>query len=148
MTRATRAKQRTRLRLVGSKTGVTLDAGALLEIERGTPWLKALVAEVRALGGEVAIPAGVLAQAWRGPRSSRISRVARAQETVVVPLDDLSARAIGEILAASGTNDVIDASVVLTARLRGHPIVTSDASDLRRLDPSARLFRADSGQPV
>jgi hypothetical protein len=143
-----RAQKRTRLRLAGSQPGVTLDAGALLEVERGAPWLTALLAEIRALGGEIAIPAGVLAQAWRGPRSARMSHLARANETVVVPLDDLTARAIGQLLAASGTSDVIDASVVLTARLLGHPIVTSDGEDLRRLDPSARLFRADSGQPV
>jgi hypothetical protein len=144
----TPARQRTGLRLVASESGVTLDAGALLEIERGAYWLMTLLAEFRASGGEIAIPAGVLAQAWRGPRSVRIARLASARETVVVPLDDLSARAIGEILAASGTSDVIDASVVLTARLLGHPIVTSDVADLRRLDPSARLFRADSGQPA
>ena len=148
MTGARRAIQRSKLRLVDSHTGVTLDAGALLQIERDAPWLKALLAEVIASGGEIAIPAGVLAQAWRGPRSVRIARLARAQQTVIVQLDDLSARAIGEMLTASGTSDVIDASVVLTARLHAHPIITSDVSDLRRLDPSARLFRADSGQPA
>ncbi len=39
---------------------------------------------------------------------------------------------------ASGTRDVIDASIVLCARRRGHGVVTSDAGDLRRLDPDLR----------
>ena len=34
---------------------------------------------------------------------------------------------------------LIDASVVLCARARGHAIATSDVADLARLDPSATL---------
>lgn len=148
MTRRKRPKQLARRRLVRSDAGVVLDTGALLEIERGTPWLRALLAEVHAAGGEIAIPAGVLAQALRGHTSARIARLAAARESDVLPLDDVSARAVGEILAVTGTEDVVDASVVLTARSRGHPIVTSNGPDFRRLDPSARLVRADSGQPI
>ena len=127
--------------------GVVFDAGALLEVERGTPWLIALLAEIASAGGEVLIPAGALAQMWRGSRAVRLARLTNAQETTVVPLDAPTAYAIGELLAKSGTRDVIDASVVLVARRQGYPIVTSDIRDLRRLDPSAALFRADSGQP-
>lgn len=46
-----------------------------------------------------------------------------------------------EAHAAFLTTDVVDASVVLTARREGAVVVTSDASDLRRLDPSPRLER-------
>jgi hypothetical protein len=41
---------------------------------------------------------------------------------------------------ATGTSDVIDASVVIVARERNDNIVTSDADDLRRLDPTAPIF--------
>jgi hypothetical protein len=34
----------------------------------------------------------------------------------------------------------VDAHVVVCARKQGQPILTSDAADLRRLDPSARLI--------
>lgn len=127
--------------------GVVFDAGALLEVERGTPWLIALLAEIAAAGGEVFIPAGALAQMWRGSRAVRLARLTHAQEATIVPLDSPTAYAIGELLATSGMRDVIDASVVLVARRQGYPIVTSDIRDLRRLDPAAALFRADSGEP-
>ena len=39
------------------------------------------------------------------------------------------------LLAATGSRDAIDASVVLTARERRHWVVTSDPDDLHRLDP-------------
>jgi hypothetical protein len=39
------------------------------------------------------------------------------------------------------TTDVIDASVVITAREHASAIVTSDIDDLRKLDPHARLER-------
>ena len=47
------------------------------------------------------------------------------------------ALAAGELCAASGTSDVVDAAVVLVARRHGGRVATSDPDDLRRLD--ARL---------
>ena len=126
---------------------MVLDAGALIEIERGTRWIVALLAEVAAADGEIVIPAGVLAQVWRGPASARIARVVKARQTQVVPLNASNAYAVGELLGGTGTVDVVDASVVLAARAHGHSIVTSDVRDLRKLDPSASLFRADTGGP-
>ena len=41
----------------------------------------------------------------------------------------------------SGTTDVIDASVVLCARARGHRIATTDPDGLRRLDSRTPLIR-------
>ena len=48
--------------------------------------------------------------------------------------------ALGIILAASGTRDIVDAHVVLCARRAKQPIMTSDPDDLRRLDSKARLI--------
>jgi hypothetical protein len=59
------------------------------------------------------------------------------EEVHIVPLDDRLSRAAGELCGATGTADVIDASVVIAARERRDIIVTSDPTDLRRLDPSA-----------
>lgn len=58
---------------------------------------------------------------------------------MLVLLDRVDAMAIGRLLAASGTADVVDAHVVICARRAGQAIVTSDPADLRRLDPQARV---------
>jgi hypothetical protein len=58
----------------------------------------------------------------------------------IVPLDEHLARSCGELCAAAGASDVIDASVVILARQRLDPIVTSDPNDLRRLDPAAQII--------
>jgi hypothetical protein len=44
------------------------------------------------------------------------------------------------LCGARGTSDVIDATVVLCARARGHRVVTSDPDDLRRLDSAIPLI--------
>ena len=46
-----------------------------------------------------------------------------------------------QICAATATVDVVDASVVLLARLVDGVTVTSDLEDLRRLDQSIELAR-------
>jgi hypothetical protein len=89
---------------------------------------------------EVHVPAGALAQAWRNPtRQVRVVRVVSTDEVVIHPLDDLSARACGQLCAATATSDVIDASVVLVARQVRWVTLTSDLDGLRRLDPGIDL---------
>jgi hypothetical protein len=44
-----------------------------------------------------------------------------------------AARDVGRLLAASKTADIVDASVVVSALIRGDAIVTSDPADLRAL---------------
>jgi hypothetical protein len=63
------------------------------------------------------VPAGVLAQAWRdGEHQSRLARFLKKSFVDVVPLSEAQARAAGQLCGASGTRDVIDASVVICAR--------------------------------
>lgn len=120
--------------------GVTLDAGALIALDRGDRRVVALVARAAERQARLTVPAGALAQAIRQPeRQVRLARMIRQPTTDVVALDRVDATHVGRLLAASGTADVIDAHVVLTARRAGQVIVTSDPDDLRRLDPSARL---------
>jgi predicted nucleic acid-binding protein len=96
-----------------------------------------LVEEALASGAEVAIPAGVVAQAWRGGASqARIARLLRASVTSIVALDQRQALRIGARCAATGVTDVIDVSVALCARDRRHAVVTSDPGDIRAADPS------------
>jgi hypothetical protein len=61
--------------------------------------------------------------------------------TKVPPLDQALAEAAGVLCGRAGTSDVIDASVVLTARREQAAVVTSDVEDLRRLDPTLRIER-------
>jgi hypothetical protein len=94
------------------------------------------------LAQDIHVPAGALAQAWRNPaRQARLARVASADAVVIHPLDAAGARAAGQLCAATVSSDVIDASVVLVARLVDGVTVTSDPEDLRRLDPSIDLAR-------
>lgn len=77
-----------------------------------------------------------MGQVWRdGVRQVRVVRLLGSPVCQVVVLDDTAARAAGQLCGASGTSDVIDASVVVLARQRGLPVVTSGPDDLRRLDP-------------
>jgi hypothetical protein len=61
--------------------------------------------------------------------------------TVVPALDQVLAEAAGVLCGRAGTSDVIDASVVLVARRERASVITSDADDLRHLDPQLSLER-------
>lgn len=103
--------------------------------------MQALLDEAVAAGAELAVPAGVLGQTWRGTaRQARLARFLRLPHVEVVPLDEPGARAAGVLCGRAGTDDVIDASVVICARLRGHAVVTADPGDLARLDTGLRLL--------
>lgn len=120
--------------------GVTLDTGALIAIERGDRRLQALLDEATATGSGLAVPAGVIAQAWRGSaRQARLARFLALGTVTAVALDEPEARATGALCARAGTTDVVDASVVLCARARGHAVVTGDPEDLGALDPGLKL---------
>jgi hypothetical protein len=116
--------------------GVTLDTGALIAIERADRRMQALLDEAHAAGLSIDIPAGALAQAWRaGPRQARLARTLHLPNVTVPALDEPNAKAAGILCGQRGTNDPIDASVVLNARQRHHIVITSDPADLRQLDP-------------
>lgn len=121
-------------------TGATLDAGALIVFERGDRGVEVLIAQARARRTLLCVPAAVLAQAWRdGQRPARLARLLASPMCEVVPLDATRARKAGRLCVITGTDDVIDASVVVVARERGQRVVTSDAADLSRLDPTFAL---------
>lgn len=123
-------------------SGVTLDAGALIAFERNDRSVIALIARAYERKIRLAIPAGVVGQVWRdGRRQVRLARLLGSDLTEIVTLDDRCARAAGQLCGVAKSADVIDASVVLCARTRGHAVVTSDVEDLHRLDPSLRYVR-------
>jgi alpha-beta hydrolase superfamily lysophospholipase len=100
-----------------------------------------LLAKSKKDGVVLSVPAGVLAQAWRDPRAeTRLARFVASAQCEVVPLDRRAAKLAGQLCGATGTSDVVDASVVVCAHDRGQAVVTSDPVDLRRLDPRLRVL--------
>jgi hypothetical protein len=121
--------------------GLTLDAGALIALERSDRAVVKLVARTLEYELPIAIPAGVLAQVWRdGARQVRLARLLNDEAVEVVALDDLAARQAGLLCGRAGTADIVDASVVACALERHHAIATSDPDDLRRLDRHLALI--------
>lgn len=124
----------------GRLSGVTLDAGALIALDRDDRRVVVLLARAAETRVRVTVPATALAQAIRHPaRQARLARVVRAPTTDVVALDRVDATSVGRLLAASGTSDVVDAHVAVCAARAGQAVVTSDPDDLRRLSPDLRL---------
>lgn len=122
--------------------GLTLDASALIAFERNDRTVVAIIARAQRNKAPLSAPAGVVGQVWRdGSRQARLARLLGSDLVEVVPLDDERARAAGQLCGVAGTRDVIDASVVLCARERGHGVLTSDVEDLERLDASLRYVR-------
>ena len=121
--------------------GVTLDAGGLIALDRDDRRVVVLLARARETGARVTVPASALAQAIRRPeRQVRLARLVRQPGSDVIDLGRVDATHVGRLLAASGTSDIADAHVVICARRAGQPVVTSDPSDLRQLDPALRLI--------
>jgi hypothetical protein len=120
--------------------GLTFDAGALIAIDRGDGRMIALLQEALRQHLRLRVPAGVIGQAWRdGRRQATLARFFKTREVEVHGLDEHTARAAGELCGATGTYDVIDATVILTARPTADVVLTSDPDDLLRLDPSIRV---------
>lgn len=121
-------------------SGITLDAGGLIAVDRNDRRMVALLARARERGMRLTIPATALAQAMRNPaRQARLSRLVRQVDTDLVALDGPDATAAGLLLAQTGTTDIVDAHVVICARRAGQAVVTSDPVDLRRLSAGLSL---------
>jgi predicted nucleic acid-binding protein len=121
-------------------SGLTLDAGALIAFERNDRRVVAMLLRALQLGAGLAVPAGVVGQTWRdGRRQARLARLLSSPSLEVEALDDQRARAAGQLCGVSETSDIVDASVVLCAKARGHAIVTTDPDDVRHLDPRIRI---------
>ena len=110
---------------------VILDTGALLALERNE---RAMWVRLKAALNQGDVPltsAGVVGQAWRGgPRQARLASALHGID--IHPIGERSARVTGQLLARSGLNDVVDASVALLAH-DGDDIITSGHDDLEHL---------------
>jgi predicted nucleic acid-binding protein len=118
-----------------TRAGLTLDTGALLALERGDPRLRAPLRRAVEHAIAIAVPAGAVAQAWRGgPRQARLAKLLADPDVDVPPLDELAARAVGLLCGRTGHRDVVDVHVALHARENGYAVVTSDPHDMHAVD--------------
>lgn len=108
-----------------------LDAGALIAIDRDDRRTAGLVELGRRSGTGLVTTAPVVGQAWRG--AARQARLARLLAMIDVRSAHLAeARAAGELLAGTGTTDVVDALLALLP-VPGDQLLTSDPADMRTL---------------
>jgi hypothetical protein len=116
---------------------LVLDAGALIGIDRDDRRTAGLIELGRRSGAGLVTTAPVVGQVWRG--SARQARLARLLAMIDVRAAHLAeARAAGELMAATGTADVVDALLVLLA-LPGDQLLTSDPNDVRALVAERRI---------
>lgn len=115
-----------------------LDSGALLALERDDRAMWRRYKAARLAGMVPRSHGGVIGQAWRGggPRQARLATALKGVD--VRPLDERLGRAVGELLAITGTCDVVDAALTLLA-VDGDTITTSDADDIAVLAEAAGL---------
>jgi predicted nucleic acid-binding protein len=122
-------------------SGVTLDAGGLIALDRNERRVVVLIARAAERGLRITIPATALAQALRNPaRQARLSRLIRQAGTDLIALDGPDATAVGRLLARTATADIVDAHVVVCAQRAGQAVITSDPADLRRIAPGLKLL--------
>jgi predicted nucleic acid-binding protein len=126
----------------GAATGLTLDTGALLALDRPgkAVVMQARLDETLRRGGTLCIPAGVIAQAWRSSRQARLARLLKSRDIDIAIMTPNVARSVGLLCARTGHNDVIDVHVAMCARERRHAVVTSDPDDLSRIDPGLPII--------
>lgn len=122
-------------------SGLALDAGALIAVERRDERMRALLRRAQTDGVNVYLPAGALAQAWRDhPRQHALRVLLGRDQVEVVPLDTRAALAAGALCAATTTRDIVDASVAVCARHADAVVVTSDPADISALDPDLEVL--------
>jgi len=112
---------------------LVLDAGALIQVDRGNREVLAALDAAFDRGEAVHVPTGVIGQAWRNPdRQALLSRTLKRCDEV--DLDGATARAGGQLCGRAATSDVIDASVALAV------------ARARRSDEEVTLLTSDSGE--
>jgi predicted nucleic acid-binding protein len=124
---------------------LTLDAGALIAIERRKSRGASLMLAAREREATLLVPMPVVTEWWRGSTEIR-ERILRSVN--LEPLTAAVARVAGEALARLNAGksgpSVVDAIVMASAAARGGIVYTSDVDDLGALRdayfPSVRIL--------
>lgn len=121
-------------------TGITLDTGALIALERGRQRMKNVLERALAKDQPITVPAAVVAEWWRG-RTDRRELILACVD--VEPLTQAVAKVAGEALGAIEPATLVDAIVMASAAARGDVVYSSDVEDLEALQrrfPSVRVL--------
>ena len=118
-----------------------LDSEALSALSHGPlhrrDRVRALIAEMRSRGRDIAVVAAVLAEVVRGRRAdAEVFAGLRRERVMVYPVDTRTGVRAGQLLgrAGAGSELAVDAFVVAVADLAGGAVIaTSDLDDLKRL---------------
>jgi hypothetical protein len=112
-------------------SGIALDAGALIALERNDRAVWSALKLAARSGDDVVVPSSALAQVWRGRASQ--AHLSRALQYCVIASFDAVARAVGELCGRARTSDICDAHVAIVAATQAEVLYTSDPKDLRLL---------------
>jgi hypothetical protein len=125
--------------------GFVLDAGAFIALERRSAFMVGILNETLHGTIEVVLPRTVIAQVWRGtPRQANVGRLVSAglRRGSPVVIDELTAeraRQIGVKIDQTSHPDIVDVHVALAAAERGHAVLTSDDTDIAKVNPDLVL---------
>lgn len=120
-------------------TGATYDAGALIAIERQNNKMVNFHRNIVTSGIKPVVPAGVLAQVWRGGSGRQVPLARALKQCTIEPLDEALAKQVGEAGRRLRSPDVVDISVVISALSRGDQVFTSDPDDIERISNSLNV---------
>jgi predicted nucleic acid-binding protein len=116
-------------------SGTTYDTGALIAAENGDRAFWSSHNEILRFGERPTVPAGVLAEAWRGGPQARLSQLLKGCR--IEPLTEEQARVIGALAKLSGLYDIVDLAVAEGAMRRGDSVVTSNDAHVRQVANAA-----------
>ena len=114
-----------------------LDAGAWVAVDKRDRTVGAMLRVLQRDEVPVLTSAGAVAQVWRdGRRQANLARVLLGVD--VLPLDDVRAKKVGELLRENRTDDIVDAHVALLVQPDDH-VLTSDEPDIKALLRTRRV---------
>ena len=114
-----------------------LDAGAWVAVDKRDRTVGAMLRVLQRDGVSVLTSAGAVAQVWRDGRGqANLARVLLGVD--VLPLDDVRAKKVGELLRENRTDDIVDAHVALLVQPDDH-VLTSDEPDIKALLRTRRV---------
>lgn len=117
-------------------SGLTYDTGALIAAERDDRLMWSLHRAAIARGVPPTVPAGVLAEAWRGGPQHRLSMLLKGCN--VEDLSEAQARRVGALVAKSGLDDIVDVAVAEGAMRRNDAVITSNRAHIDQVVSSVR----------
>jgi hypothetical protein len=114
-----------------------LDAGALVAVDRRNRLVGAQLRVLQQQGTPIRVSSAVVGQIWRdGRKQANLARVLAGVGIEALGKDD--GKRIGELLALSGSADIVDAHVALITDHVGL-VMTSDPGVIRKLLHARRV---------